>query len=76
MGVEPLSAGLTAAGELAGLAKVIFQWVTEPGGYQDLTIEKKLEKLHEAQQKALMAKDYAALDALIGEYRRMCDKLT
>jgi hypothetical protein len=66
---------LSAVGEVAGLAKVIFQWVTEPEGYHEWSTEKKLEKLHEATLKAIQARDTAACDALAAEYARMRNKI-
>jgi hypothetical protein len=66
---------LSAAGEFAGLAKVIFQWVTEPDGYHEWSTDKKLEKLHEASLKALQTRDLPALDVLLAEYKRLRDKI-
>ena len=62
---------IEAVGPLAILANTIFQWVTEPEGYHELKIDRKLEKLHDACIKALNARDFAALDALSAEYRRL-----
>jgi hypothetical protein len=66
---------LSAVGEVAGLAKVIFQWVTDPDGYHEWSTDKKLEKLHEASLKAIQAKDTAALDLLTAEYTRLRNKI-
>jgi hypothetical protein len=66
---------LSAAGEFAGLAKAIFQWVTEPEGYHEWSTDKKLEKLHEASLKAIQARDTAALDLLTAEYARLRNKI-
>jgi hypothetical protein len=66
---------IEAIGPLAILANTIFKWVTEPEGYHELKLERKLEKLHEAALKALNARDFAALDALTAEYRRLRDTI-
>jgi hypothetical protein len=66
---------LSAAGEFAGLAKVIFQWVTDPDGYHEWSTDKKLEKLHEASLKAINARDTVALDLLSAEYARLRNKI-
>ena len=45
---------------VATLAESVFKWVTEPEGYRELSLTKKLEALHAAAIKALTAKDFAA----------------
>ena len=58
-------------GQVAELLQVIFKWVTEPGGYTELTLARKLDKLHEGSLRALAAKDFVACDTLLAEYRRL-----
>lgn len=60
-------------GAVATLAQAIFSWVTEPEGYHDLSFNRKLRALHDASQKALANKDFASLDLLLREYRRLSD---
>lgn len=62
-------------GPMASLALAVFKWVTEPEGYQEWSITRKLEALHAASLKALEAKDFAALDTLLAEYRRLRDTI-
>lgn len=66
---------IDAIGPLATLANTIFKWVTEPEGYHELSLNRKLEKLHEASIKALNARDFVAVDALLAEHRRMRDEI-
>jgi hypothetical protein len=66
---------IDAIGPLAVLANTIFKYVTEPDGYHEWSVNKKLGRLHEASQKALAAKDFAALDLLLREYRRLSDSI-
>jgi hypothetical protein len=66
---------IDAIGPLAVLANTIFKYVTEPDGFHELKLSRKLEKLHEASLKALQARDFAALDALLAEYKRLRDEI-
>jgi hypothetical protein len=66
---------IEAIGPVAILLNTIFKYVTEPDGYHEWSTNKKLGRLHEASQKALAAKDFAALDTLLREYRRLSDSI-
>jgi hypothetical protein len=66
---------IEALGPLASLAEVIFRYVTEPNGYHEWSTNKKLGRLHESSLKALNARDFAALDALLAEYKRLRDEI-
>ena len=58
-------------GSVAELIKAIFTWAVDPEGYHALSLERQLATLHDAAQKALVDKDFVAVDALILEYRRL-----
>jgi hypothetical protein len=62
---------IDAIGPVATLLNTIFKWVTEPEGYHELSLNRKLEKLKDATLKAIRDRDYAACDVLIAEYGRL-----
>jgi hypothetical protein len=68
MALTPFGGGI---GAVASLAEAIFKWVTDPNGYETLSTDLKLDRLREATNKAMDAKDWTALDYLIAEYRRI-----
>lgn len=63
-------------GAVASLVETVFKWVTEPEGYHELSLGRKLEKLHGASLRALAEKDWMAVDALLAEYRRLSAQIT
>lgn len=64
---DALGAGLTLADDL-------FKWLTNPSGYKQMTLDNQLEAIHEAAEKALVARDYGAVDRLLAELNRLRDK--
>lgn len=60
-----------SVGSVAELIKAIFDYATEPEGYHADSLERKLAKLTEAAHRALDAKDWPAVDAVLAELKRM-----
>ena len=62
-------------GAVATFMNDLFRYFTEPSGYADWSMERKLDALHIASVKAVMDRDFAAVDRLLGEYRRLQNTL-
>ena len=60
-----VGAGLTFADDL------FKYFAVDPDGFSRMSVERKLEALHEASTRALQARDLDAVDRCLAEYRRL-----
>ena len=61
-------------GDVGAVATVIddvFKYFTQPDGYAQLSLEGKLNALHESSKAALQAKDWMAFDRITVELKRL-----
>jgi hypothetical protein len=68
-------------GELQGLGLVaqllnsLFTWATGPDGWEQLSIERKVQVIHAGIQVAQAKGETAAVDALFAEYRELSKRV-
>ncbi len=62
---DAIGAGLTLADD------VLKYFVMDPNGWDRLTVERKLDALHEIGKRAMVEKDWAAVDRCNAEYARL-----
>ena len=58
-------------GAVATLLNTLAQWFFDPNGYQELSREKKLEKIHAAMLVAVETGAWPAADLLFSELKRL-----
>lgn len=62
---DAVGAGLTLADDL------LKYFVMDPDGWARLTVERQLDALHEIGKRAMVEKDWAAIDRVNAEYARL-----
>lgn len=62
---DAIGAGLTLAND------ILKYFVMDPDGWDRLSVERKLDALHDIGKRAMVEKDWAAVDRVNAEYARL-----